>query len=76
MFTENMFTVLMCQWFAPTKFVITFERDGLGRFTEKEIEELVVRDEKGKIVQLKLPQKTVLIANHQVRHIISRVGHC
>jgi len=58
--------MLICQWFAPTTFIITFEREGLGRFTEEEIEALVVRDETGKIIQLKLPQKTALIANHQI----------
>ncbi|TCD67012.1 hypothetical protein EIP91_000632 [Steccherinum ochraceum] len=58
--------LLICQWFAPTKFAITFEKEGLGRFTEEEIEQLVVRDESGKVLQLKFPQKTVLIANHQI----------
>ncbi|KAH8100592.1 acyltransferase-domain-containing protein [Cristinia sonorae] len=58
--------LLICQWFAPTKFVITFEKAGLGRFTEEEIARLVIRDETGRIVQLKLPPKSVLIANHQM----------
>ena len=28
-------SVLMCQWFAPTKLVVTFEQEGQGRFTEE-----------------------------------------
>lgn len=59
--------VLMCQWFAPTKLVITFERQGKGRFTEEEIQRVVVKDEAGQVVALNLPKKFVLIANHQVR---------
>jgi hypothetical protein len=56
----------MNQWFAPTKFMITFERDGKGRFTEEDIERIVVRDQTGKVVSLNLPTKSVLMANHQV----------
>ncbi|KAL1952116.1 hypothetical protein VTO73DRAFT_1265 [Trametes versicolor] len=58
--------VLMSQWFAPTKLVLSFETEGKGRFTPEEIETLVQRDQHGTIVGLNLPQKTVLIANHQV----------
>jgi len=58
--------VLMSQWFAPTKLVVSFEREGMGRFTDEEIERLVVKDPRGKVVSLNLAQKSVLIANHQV----------
>ena len=57
----------MCQWFAPTKLVITFERKGKGAFREDEIEHIAVRNKKGEVVSLKLPEKFVYIANHQVR---------
>ena len=57
--------VMMCSWFAPTNLVITFETEGLGRFTQEELEKLVEKDSKGN-VSLNLPAKSVLIANHQV----------
>jgi hypothetical protein len=56
----------MCQWFAPTKLRITFETQGLGRFTPEEINRYVIRDAGGKVIALDLPTKFVLIANHQV----------
>ena len=59
-------SVLLCQWFAPTTLVVSFEKEGPGRFTDDEIEEMVQKDAKGKVVALHLPQKMVLIANHQV----------
>lgn len=62
--------VLMCQWFAPTHLVITFETEGLGKFTPEEIEQYIVRNERGEAVSLDLPTKFVLIANHQVRNSI------
>ena len=46
--------------------VISFEKEGLGSFTQKELEGIVVRDGSGRVVELNLPQKAVLIANHQV----------
>src|ERR1700761_8849151 len=55
----------MCQWFAPTKLVISFETEGKGRFTTEQIEKIVVKDENGKVVSLDLPTKFILIANHQ-----------
>ncbi|RPD63108.1 hypothetical protein L227DRAFT_572947 [Lentinus tigrinus ALCF2SS1-6] len=58
--------VLSSQWFAPTEFVISFETEGQGKFTPEELETLVERDKSGKVVSLNLPQKTVLIANHQI----------
>lgn len=61
--------VLSFQWFAPSKLVVTFEREGPGAFTDEEVEGLVVRNEKGRVVKLNLPQKSVLIANHQVRYV-------
>ena len=57
----------MNQWFAPTQLSITFEREGQGRFSEEQIEQIVIRNMEGKVVALKLPTKSVLIANHQVR---------
>lgn len=59
-------TVLMSQWFAPTKLVVSFEQEGQGRFTEEQIAQVVERDAKGRVVGLRLPQRAVLIANHQV----------
>ncbi|KIY45351.1 hypothetical protein FISHEDRAFT_49261 [Fistulina hepatica ATCC 64428] len=58
--------ILMCQWFAPTTFHITFEREGLGAFTQAQIDEIVVRNEDGGVEALNLPNKFVLVANHQV----------
>ncbi|KAG1885690.1 acyltransferase-domain-containing protein [Suillus subluteus] len=57
---------LMNQWFAPTRLSITFERAGSGKFTEEEIRHIVERDASGRVVALRLPSKTVVIANHQV----------
>ena len=56
----------MCQVFAPTKLRITFETEGIGAFTAEQIEEIVVRDQSGKVSELRLPPKMVIIANHQV----------
>lgn len=61
----------MCQLFAPTKFHITFEREGKGRFTEEEIERILVRDKSGAVVSLNMPHKHILIANHQVRVLLT-----
>ncbi|KAJ7275310.1 hypothetical protein B0H12DRAFT_251814 [Mycena haematopus] len=58
--------ILMCQWFAPTKLVISFEREGKGRFTEEEIERIVKKNKNGEVEWLDLPTKFILIANHQV----------
>lgn len=58
--------VLMCQWFAPTTLVVTFETEGPGAFTKEELKGLVVRNKAGKVVNVNLPKKSVLIANHQV----------
>ncbi|KAJ7462658.1 acyltransferase-domain-containing protein [Mycena galericulata] len=58
--------ILMSQWFAPTKLVISFEREGKGRFTPEEIENIVIRGDDGQVVCLDLPKKFILIANHQV----------
>ena len=60
------YIVLTTQLFGPTTMVVSFEREGLGRFTPEELERLVVRDDAGKVIALNLPQKAVLIANHQV----------
>ena len=58
--------VLMCQWFAPSRLLITFEQDGLGAFSRDEIDEIAIRGRDGRVLGLNLPQKSVLIANHQV----------
>lgn len=51
--------VLMCQWFSPTSLVITCE-GGNG------IEDVVVRDESGRVTELKLPPQVVMMPNHQI----------
>lgn len=56
----------MCQWFAPSRLVVTLERDGPGAFSMEEIRDLVIRGNDGRVLGLKLPTKSVLIANHQV----------
>ena len=66
--------MLSSQWFAPTELVISFETEGQGKFTQAEIDALVVRDTSGKVVALDLPRKTVLIANHQVRLVPGSFG--
>jgi len=58
--------VLMSQWFAPSRLVITFERDGPGAFSTDEIRDIAVRGGDGLVLGLNLPKKSVLIANHQV----------
>ncbi|KAJ7706461.1 acyltransferase-domain-containing protein [Mycena rosella] len=68
-FTKRAFgclLILMCQWFAPTKLVITFERAGKGSFTPEQIERIVIKDKNDQVVSLDLPTKFILIANHQV----------
>lgn len=68
-FSEGAFgtlLILMCQWFAPSRLVITFERDGPGAFSMDEIGEIAIRGRDGRVLGLKLPTKSVLIANHQV----------
>ena len=56
----------MSQWFAPTKLVVTFETQGMGRFTPEEIDLCLLKDSDGNPIALNLPTKFVLIANHQV----------
>lgn len=56
----------MCQLAAPTKLVVTFETEGAGAFVAEELEDIVVRDKHGHVVALRLPQKSVIISNHQV----------
>ncbi|EMD41741.1 hypothetical protein CERSUDRAFT_110317 [Gelatoporia subvermispora B] len=68
-YSEGAFGTLMmlaCQLFAPTTLVVSFEKHGEGKFTEEEVARIVERDGSGKVVNLHLPQKTVLIANHQM----------
>ncbi|KAF8755880.1 Phosphate acyltransferase [Rhizoctonia solani] len=49
----------MCQWFAPTSLIVTYE-GGNG------IEDVVVRDEGGRVTELKLPPQVVMMPNHQI----------
>ncbi|KII93343.1 hypothetical protein PLICRDRAFT_171111 [Plicaturopsis crispa FD-325 SS-3] len=58
--------VLISQWFAPTRLVVTFETEGQGRLTEEEIRGIVERNPAGEVTALRLPTKSILIANHQV----------
>ncbi|KAK0465370.1 acyltransferase-domain-containing protein [Desarmillaria tabescens] len=58
--------ILMCQWFAPTKLIVSFETTGMGCFTPEDIDRIVVKDKKGDVVSLNLPTKFVMIANHQI----------
>jgi Acyltransferase len=68
-------SVLMSQWFAPTRLIVTFEKSGQGRFSQEDIERIVVRDKTGSVVGLDLPEKSVLIANHQVRVLLSNLEY-
>ncbi|KAH7915340.1 acyltransferase-domain-containing protein [Hygrophoropsis aurantiaca] len=68
-YTKGAFAILMNlmnQVFAPTRLSITFERDGQGKLTEEEVQRIVERDGSGKVTSLRLPTKSVIIANHQV----------
>ncbi|KAI0094604.1 acyltransferase-domain-containing protein [Irpex rosettiformis] len=58
--------VLVSQLFAPTTLAVTFQREGSGSFTDQEIERVVGRDSSGRVVSLHLPERAVLIANHQM----------
>ena len=60
----------MCQLFAPTSIRLTFETEGKGKWSQDMIEQVAERDESGNIVSLKLPDKVVLTANHQVYNVI------
>ena len=68
--------VLASQWFAPTNLVLSFETEGQGKFTPEEIDGLVERDRNGRVVSLNLPQKSVLIANHQVHECRPLLPQC
>ncbi|KAF8349893.1 acyltransferase-domain-containing protein [Amanita rubescens] len=68
-FTKGAFgflLILMCQWFAPTSIRVTFETEGKGKFSQEMIEQVVQKDENGDVVSLKLPDRFVLTANHQI----------
>lgn len=73
--TINITIVLVTQLFGPTKMIVSFETEGLGSFTREELEQIVVRDASGRVVQLKLPRKAVLIANHQVMGLLAVLDH-
>jgi hypothetical protein len=64
--------VLMCQWFAPSRLVITFEHDGPGAFSIDEIRDMTSQGGDGRVLDL-LPKKSVLIANHQVRTLPNQI---
>ena len=53
---------------------LTFETDGPGAFTEKDIEDIVRRDASGRVVERNLSKRIVIIANHQVRTLIHTIG--
>lgn len=53
--------VFICQFFAPTRFVITYEGDNITEDT------LFTKDSSGKVIKVNLPDKLVIMANHQVR---------
>ena len=57
---------LMSQVFAPTSLRVTFESEGPGAFTREQVEEMVVKDANGAVTELRLPNKMVIVANHQV----------
>lgn len=54
--------VLMSQWFAPTKLVITYEGS-------EPVEDVLERDADGNVTRIHLPEKLIIMANHQVRPI-------
>jgi hypothetical protein len=56
----------MCQWFAPSRLIVTFEQVGLGAFSMDEMDEMAIRGRDGQVLGLNLPNKSVMIANHQV----------
>lgn len=64
----------MCQWFAPTKLLVTFETEGMGRFTQDEIDRFIIKDIDGNGLGLNLPTKFVLTANHQVCLSLTRTA--
>jgi hypothetical protein len=58
--------VLITQWCGPTQLVLTFEDEGPGKFSQREIDKMAVRDKKGNVISLNLPKRAVVISNHQV----------
>ena len=58
---------LLSQVFAPTELRVTFESAGPGAFTAEQVAEMVVKDASGVVTELRLPNRMVIIANHQVR---------
>jgi hypothetical protein len=57
---------MVSQWFAPSHLLITLEHDGLGAFSQDEIDNIAIRGMDGRVLGLNLPRKSVVIANHQV----------
>ena len=58
--------VFISQIFAPTKLRITVDPDD----DELDLDKIVVRDENGTPVGIDLPQRMVIISNHQVRCLV------
>jgi hypothetical protein len=66
----------MSQWFAPTRLKVTFEMEGQGKLTEEDIQRVVVRNKAGDVIGLKLPNKAVIIANHQANKFMGSSSQC
>ena len=56
----------LCQVFAPTSLSLTFETEGPGALTTDEIEKIVVRNAAGEVTELRMSNRMVIMANHQV----------
>lgn len=65
--------VAISQLFAPTKIVISCS-DENGNYLDPE--KLVKRNQKGRVIEFSLPDRSVWIANHQVRHSRRSAGRC
>lgn len=60
--------VFISQFFAPTTLRITVDKDDLD---ELDLKKIVQRDERGIVVGIDLPDRMVLMSNHQVS-VLSR----
>ncbi|KIY65512.1 hypothetical protein CYLTODRAFT_424273 [Cylindrobasidium torrendii FP15055 ss-10] len=58
--------VLICSIFSPTTLRVSFETEGNGRFTQAEVDSIAKYNDAGQVVGLNLPNKVVVISNHQV----------
>jgi len=57
--------VFITMFWAPTSFRITVDEND----DELDLRKIVQRNDNGRVIGLDLPDRMVLIANHQVRHI-------